>query len=68
MADINTFALVHGLQDVVPGIVNETNAPHTVSWHGRIAGRPAVRQVLTQATRHGPGTIYAPGPEHSRWG
>jgi len=68
IADIDTFAMIHGLRDVAPGIVNATNAPHTLAWHERIAARPAVREVVSKGVRHEPGRIFAPGPEHSRWG
>jgi glutathione S-transferase len=68
IADIDTFALIHGLRDVVPGIVNTKNTPKTEAWHGRIAGRSAVKDALARNTGRQSGSVYAPGPEHSRWG
>lgn len=69
IADINAFAMVRGLMQAAPEIVNVDVAPHTAAWAKRIAARPAVRSVLDSAD---PGrrteTVFLPGPEHSRWG
>jgi glutathione S-transferase len=68
IADIDTFAMIHGLRNLAPTIINETNTPKTVDWYSRIAGRVAVREALATASGRYPGPVYAPGPEHSRWG
>lgn len=68
IADIDTFALMHSLKDLAPHIVNENDAPATLDWLARIAERPAVKEALTKHARLEPGTAFAPGPEHSRWG
>lgn len=68
IADIDTFALMMSLRNLAPQFVNDKDAPGTVAWLDRIAGRPAVKQALTRYGRLEPGTAFAPGPEHSRWG
>lgn len=68
IADIDTFAMMNSLTDVAAGIVNEKSAPNTMAWLARVAGRPAVKAALARATNHEAGKIFAPGPEHSRWG
>jgi glutathione S-transferase len=68
IADIDTFALIHGLRDVLPGIINSSNTPGTEAWHARIVERAAVRKALALKTSRYPDPIFAPGPEHSRWG
>lgn len=68
IADIDTFALLRSLKDLAPHIVNDNDAPATLDWLGRISERPAVREALTKYSKLEPGTAFAPGPEHSRWG
>jgi len=68
IADINTMPFIHGLRDVAPNIINAENAPNTEAWHERIVARPAVKKALAKGIKFEPGTVYAPGPEHSRWG
>ena len=68
IADINSFAMIHGLRDVAPEVAGPGQAPAVDAWYDRIAERDAVKQSLGMSTRHAPGEIYAPGPEHSRWG
>ncbi|HZD53691.1 MAG TPA: glutathione S-transferase family protein [Woeseiaceae bacterium] len=69
IADINAFAMISGLRDACPHIVNGRDAPHTSAWADRIAERPAVQSVLTSPDlKHRPDTVFLPGPEHSRWG
>jgi glutathione S-transferase/GST-like protein len=68
IADAITFAMVHGLRDVVPDVAGPGKAPAIDAWYERIAKRDAVRRALGKSTRYEPGTVYAPGPEHSRWG
>ena len=69
IADINAFAMISGLMEAAPGIVNADDAPHTAEWAGRIAERPAVRSVLDSPDlRRRTDPVFLPGPEHSRWG
>jgi len=68
IADINTFAMIHGLRDVAEEFAGAGAAPHTDAWYRRIVARPAVARALAKGVRYEPGTVYAPGPEHSRWG
>jgi GST-like protein len=68
IADIDTFAMVNSLTDVVSEIVNQDTAPNTSAWLARIADRSAVKAVLASGTKHEVGKVFAPGPEHSRWG
>lgn len=68
IADINTFTMVSALRDLTPDIVNAVDSPNTIGWLDRICQRPAVVRALTKNVKHEMGKIYAPGPEHSRWG
>ena len=68
IADINTFAMIHGLRDLATEVAGDEVAPRTAGWYARIAERDAVKRALGRTTRHELGTVYAPGPEHSRWG
>lgn len=65
VADIDTFAMIHGLRDVAG---DTGTAPAVDAWYERIASRPAVQRAFARTTNFEPGRIYAPGPEHSRWG
>lgn len=65
IADINTFAMLHGLADVAPDLVNGDAAPNTWRWFEAILRRPAVKAALAM---HADVEGFAPGPEHSRWG
>jgi glutathione S-transferase len=68
IADIDTFALMHSFRDLAPHIVNKDEAPATMAWVERISGRAAVKDALSKYGKLEPGTAFAPGPEHSRWG
>jgi glutathione S-transferase len=68
IADIDTFVLMQSLRDLAPHIVNEDDAPATLAWLARISERPAVKEAFSKYGRLEPGTAFAPGPEHSRWG
>jgi GSH-dependent disulfide-bond oxidoreductase len=65
IADINTFAMLDTLRDIVPQLVNRDVAPKSMQWLQRIAARPAVAAALSG---YGEVAGFAPGPEHSRWG
>ena len=65
IADINTFAMLHGIAEVAPELVAGGVAPNTRRWFELVAARSAVQEAL--AVHAGvPG--FAPGSEHSRWG
>jgi glutathione S-transferase len=68
IADINTYAMVVSLQDVAPDDINAGKSPNTMRWLKRIDARPAVSDTLADFRKHATGTMFAPGPEHSRWG
>lgn len=69
IADINAFAMISGLREVAPHIVNERDAPHVIGWTARIAKRPAVRAALSSpGLKRRSDMVFVPGPEHSRWG
>jgi glutathione S-transferase len=68
IADIDTFALMRSFQDLAPQVVNENDAPETLAWLARISERRAVKEAFAKYGRLEPGTAFAPGPEHSRWG
>lgn len=68
IADINTFAMLCGLRDVAKELAGKGVAPDVDAWFERIAGREAVQRALATNQSYEAGTIYAPGPEHSRWG
>jgi glutathione S-transferase len=66
--DINAYALASSLPRLVPEIVGATTAPRLLNWLDRIRSRPAVMEVEAMRTLKEPRDVYAPGPEHSRWG
>jgi glutathione S-transferase len=68
IADMNTFAMFHGLRDVAQELAGQGVAPEIDAWFERIAGREAVQRALAKNRNYETGTMYAPGPEHSRWG
>jgi GST-like protein len=68
IADINTFAMLSSLANVSPDIVNAAAAPRTMKWLTRIGARPAVQAALATNRKFDQGAMFAPGPEHSRWG
>jgi glutathione S-transferase len=64
--DIDAFALMRTLPQLTPELVNDKDTPRCMDWLGRISERPAVQQALAMGRSEEP--LYAPGPEHSRWG
>lgn len=68
IADIDTFAMIASLARVAPDVVNADATPLTMAWAKKIAARPAVTDSLAKNNRFEAGTMFAPGPEHSRWG
>lgn len=68
IADIEAFALTYTLPNLLPETVNEQETPRTMEWLKRIGARPAVKEALAMRQTTLAENIYAPGPEHSRWG
>ena len=64
--DIDAFALARTLPQLVPDIVNDSKVPAVMAWLQKIQERPAVQAAL--ALGKADADLYAPGPEHSRWG
>lgn len=64
--DIDAFSLVRTLPQLVPDMVNPDSTPGILDWLDRINERPAVKDTF--AMRREEEELYAPGPEHSRWG
>lgn len=64
--DIDAFALMRTLPQLTPDLVNDKDTPRCMDWLGRISERPAVKKALAMGRAEQP--LYAPGPEHSRWG
>ena len=64
--DIDAYALMRTLPQLTPELVNVTATPRCMDWLGRIGERPAVQKALAMGRAQQP--LYAPGPEHSRWG
>ncbi|MEX2524785.1 MAG: glutathione S-transferase family protein [Gammaproteobacteria bacterium] len=64
--DIDAFSLVCTLPRLVPDMVNKDKTPRIMDWLDRINNRPAVKETF--AMRRVEEDLYAPGPEHSRWG
>ncbi|MBI2994788.1 MAG: glutathione S-transferase family protein [Gammaproteobacteria bacterium] len=68
IVDIGAFALSCTLPRLLPDVVNAKSAPKMMDWLARINARPAVRKILAMRGKAGYQDVYAPGPEHSRWG
>ena len=66
--DIGGYALASTLPRLVPDIVNPKTTPRMLEWLERTGSRPAVKEVMGMRRLKEPGDVYAPGPEHSRWG
>lgn len=64
--DIDAFSLACTLPRLVPDMVNKDKTPRIMDWLERINNRPAVKETV--AMRRVEEDLYAPGPEHSRWG
>lgn len=68
LADIAIFPMARALAKLLPDVVNPTATPRVDAWLHRIEERPAVRAALGTARSAAPETLFAPGPEPSRWG
>ncbi len=68
IVDIGGYALAATLPRLAPEIVNSRSTPRMLEWLQRIGSRPAVKEVMAMRRLTEPLDVYAPGPEHSRWG
>ena len=68
IVDIGGYALAAKLPRLAPDIVNPASTPLMLDWLERIGNRPAVSAVTAMRKLKEPRDVYAPGPEHSRWG
>lgn len=66
IADLESYAWLAGMVSLVPGAFDP--APQVARWLARMQARPAVAAALALAGEVDPSTIWAPGPEISRWG
>ena len=66
LADIDAFATCRSLPLLVPELVEQHQ--RTRDWMVRMEARPAVRTALATGGYDRPETMFAPGPEHARWG
>jgi len=66
IADIDIFAMVRNLEDLVPGVLG--NAPNLKAFIERVAARPSVARALAKGTGANPNECFLPGPEPARWG
>ena len=68
IADIDAFAMLRVMPDLVPDIVNATATPRISEYLARIESRPAVRAALATSRSGKPEQHFVPGIEPSRWG
>ena len=68
LADIAVFPYANYLPRMLPDLVNDKKAPHTITWLKRMQQRPVVKAALGIGKQTDPFTTAAPGPEHVRWG
>ena len=68
LADIVVFPTAQALPLVAPDLLSAKATPRIWAWLQRMAARPAVQAALAMGRSDDPETIFAPGPEGSRWG
>jgi glutathione S-transferase len=68
IADIDAFAMLRVMPDLVPELVNAAATPRTCDYLARIEARPAVRAALAMSRSGKPHQHFVPGIEPSRWG
>lgn len=68
LADIELFAQMSAMGDVLPEDINADKAPALLDWLSRISERQSVMRAMTLGKTKAPHQAFAPGPEHSRWG
>ena len=66
LADIDAFATCRSLPLLVPDLVEAH--PRCQDWMARMEERPAVLASLGLGGVERPEAMFAPGPEHARWG
>jgi glutathione S-transferase len=66
LTDIDTFAICRPLPLLTPDLVD--GHPRYSDWMARMEQRPAVQKSLRVGGWEHPETMFAPGPEHARWG
>jgi glutathione S-transferase len=68
IADIDAFALLRPLTDLVPELVNERRTPRIADFLGRMHARKAVQQALAWSRSAKPQEAFVPGAGPSRGG
>ena len=68
IVDMDAFAMARTLPELAPEQVNGEATPGIMAWLVRVTGRPAVQAALAMRRAQDGDRLYAPGPEHSRWG
>ena len=68
IADIDAFAMLRVIPDLVPELVNPAATPRLCEYLARIEARPAVRPALAMSRSGKPQQHFVPGVEPSRWG
>ena len=68
LADIEAFSMAATLTRLLPDLANPQRYPRVADWLGRIEARGAVAEALSMRRSELAPDLYAPGPEHSRWG
>jgi glutathione S-transferase len=68
LADIAVFPTMKALLLVAPDLVGDAPTPRIWDWLARMGERPPVQAALAMGRSAHPETVFAPGPEGSRWG
>jgi glutathione S-transferase len=68
LADNVAFPTANALPIVAADLVSASATPRIWDWLERMRARPAVGAALAMAKTPHPETVFAPGPEGSRWG
>lgn len=66
LADVDAFSISRSLPVLAPDLVKGRSL--WADWMARIEARPAVQASLQIDGWYQPENVFAPGPEHSRWG
>ena len=66
LADIDAYSISRSLPMLVPDLLEGRTRWN--NWMARIEARPAVQVSLKIGSWDQPETMFAPGPEHARWG
>ncbi len=68
IADIDAYAMLAPLPELVPDLVNATVTPGIMAFLERVHLRPAVRAALALTRTGKPTQAFVPGAEPARWG